>query len=231
MNLPISNRLLACCKFINKNDRVADIGCDHGYLGIYLLQNRIAQWVIAADINEMPLHSAMRNGEKYGVKDKMRFYLSDGARNIPRDFDTLVCAGMGGDTMIAILEEASWLKDARYRLILQCQSKRPELRQWLYNNGYRIQRETLAEDGKFIYPVTEVVWEPGEHITPAACYITPQLLEDGSPLLPAFYERVRRRLELTVAGLTQSGDEKLPVYGDILAQIKELETRIYDDGC
>ena len=55
MNLPISTRLLACCSFINPGDRVADIGCDHGYLGIYLLKNGLAKSVIAADINRGPL--------------------------------------------------------------------------------------------------------------------------------------------------------------------------------
>ena len=104
MKLPISDRLLSCCRFVNPGDRVADIGCDHGYLGIHLLKSGIASSMIEADINEGPLQSALHNAHKYGVADKMTFYLSDGVRNIPREFDTLVCAGMGADTMIHILE-------------------------------------------------------------------------------------------------------------------------------
>ena len=125
MKLPLSDRLLVCAGFVAKGDRVADIGCDHGYLGIYLLTNGIASSVIAADINEGPLQSAMRNAHKFGVKQNMSFHLSDGVRDIPRDFDTLVCAGMGGDTMVHILESAPWLKNEQYRMILQCQSKTP----------------------------------------------------------------------------------------------------------
>ena len=106
MRIPLSSRLEAACRFVNSGDRVADVGCDHGYLGIYLLKNNIASFVYASDINEGPLNAAVFNAEKFGVRDKIKFYLSDGVRNIPRDFDTLVCAGMGGDTMISILEAA-----------------------------------------------------------------------------------------------------------------------------
>ena len=110
MKIPLSKRLEAACKFVKPGDRVADIGCDHGYLGIYLLKNNIASQVIASDINEGPLNAAVFNAEKFGVRDKMRFYLSDGVKNIPRDFDAMVCCGIGGDTMISILEAALWLK-------------------------------------------------------------------------------------------------------------------------
>ena len=118
MKLPLSTRLLACCSYVTPGDRVADIGCDHGYLSIHLLQKGIASSVIASDINEGPLQSAVLNAAKFGVQDKITFFLSDGVRNIPRDFDTLVCAGMGGDTMVHILESAPWLKNEQYRMIL-----------------------------------------------------------------------------------------------------------------
>ena len=102
MKLPLSNRLLTCCGFVRPGDRVADIGCDHGYLGIYLLQHKIASAVIAADVNASPLQCAKENALKFGVQDRMHPYLSDGVQQIPRDFDTMVCAGMGADTMISI---------------------------------------------------------------------------------------------------------------------------------
>ena len=145
MKIPLSDRLLACANFVGRGNRVADIGCDHGYLSIYLLTNGIARSCIASDINEGPLLSARRNAIKFGVSKKIEFYLSDGVRNIPRDFDDLVCAGMGADTMMSIIADAydDWLADPRYTLILQCQSKRPELRQWLYDKGFRINRKPL----------------------------------------------------------------------------------------
>ena len=227
MKIPLSDRLLACCGYISPGDRVADIGCDHGYLGIHLLKSGIASSVIAADVNEGPLQSAMRNATKFGVRNKMTFFLSDGVKNIPRDFDVMVCAGMGADTIMSILSAAPWLQCDQYRLILQCQSKRPELRQWLYDAGFRINRETLAKDGKFVYSIMEVVYDPGHGITPAETYITPQLLEDNHPLLPEYYERVLHGVGLTVDGMRRSGNDQLYIYEMILSDLEELEARIY----
>ena len=223
MKLPLSNRLLTCCQFVHPGDRVADIGCDHGYLGIYLLKNGIASSVIASDVNESPLHSAVINAHKFGVQDQISFHLSDGLRNVPRDFDCLVCAGMGADTMISILEAAPWIRNPKYRLVLQCQSKRPELRKYLSAAGFSISRETLAKDGKFIYPVMEVSYAPGGTLAPWEYYITPQLLEDNSPLLPEFLARVIRGLEESAMGLSREGGKKYEAMSEILRHLQTLK--------
>lgn len=223
MKLPLSNRLLTCCQFVRPGDRVADIGCDHGYLGIHLLQSGIASSVIASDVNRKPLESAVANARKFGVQERISFFLSDGVRQIPRDFDCLVCAGMGADTMISILEAAPWLQDSKYRLILQCQSKRPALRKFLAQAGFSISRETLAQDGKFLYPVTEVTYAPAPSPAPWEFYITPQLLSDNSPLLPAFLRRVIGGLEDSIKGLQREGGEKYRETAEILQHLYELE--------
>ena len=223
MKLPLSTRLLACAGFVNKGDRVADIGCDHGYLCIHLLTQGIARSCIASDVAKGPLQSAKDNARKFGVQENITFHLSDGVQSIPRDFDTLVCAGMGGDTMIHILESAPWLRDEKYRLILQCQSKRPELRKWLYENGFAIRRETLAKDGKFCYPVTEVVSAPGESLKGAEFYITPALRASGSPLLPEFYDRVVGGIRTSVEGLSRTGGEKYEEMKAVLEELLEMK--------
>ncbi len=224
---PLCNRLRACCDLIRPGDRVADVGCDHGYLGIHLLLDGVAASVIAADVNRQPLDCALHNAHKYGTSDKMSFYLSDGVRNIPRDFDAMVCAGMGADTMISILEAAPWLKSEQYRLVLQCQSRRPQLRQYLYDNGFFIATETLAKDGKFIYPVMEVVYRPSQPLSPGAAHISPALLESNSPLLPEFYRRVVTGLRTTAEGLARSGGEKYEHYKAVLNALLEMEDQIH----
>ena len=83
MKIPLSDRLLACANFVGRGNRVADIGCDHGYLSIYLLSQGIARSCIASDINEGPFLSARRNAIKYGVANKIEFDLSDGEEYSP----------------------------------------------------------------------------------------------------------------------------------------------------
>ena len=200
MKIPLSSRLLACCDFVKPGDRVADVGCDHGYLGIYLLNKGSASYVFASDINEGPLQSAVRNSEKFGVRDKVSFYLSDGVRNIPRDFDTMVCAGMGGDTMVSILSAAPWLKNSQYRLILQCQSKTPLLRQYLSDNGWHIATETVLKDGKFLYTIMEVLWQPdAPRLTAAQTYICPALLKNDTQEAIAYCKWVIEGLRISTA--------------------------------
>lgn len=217
MNLPLSSRLQVCAGFVSPGERVADIGCDHGYLSIYLLQKGIARSVIAADINEGPLQSAVRNAEKFGVSENISFYLSDGARNIPRDFDTLICAGMGGDTMVHILQCAPWLNNEKYRLILQCQSKTPVLRRFLSENGWRIAEESVLRDGKFLYTVMEVWYQPDyPRLTVGEWYFPPALLENPSEAVPDYCRWVMRGLRITLAH--QDDPEK----AQALAELEEL---------
>ena len=210
MKLPISDRLLACARYVAPGDRVADVGCDHGYLSIYLLTQGIASACIASDINEGPLQSAMRNARRFGVTEKIRFFLSDGVGSIPRDFDTLVCAGMGGDTMVHILESAPWLQDARYRLVLQCQTKNHLLRRYLTENGWVIRDEIVLRDGKFLYTVMDVVFQPGLTATPGAWYFPPAIwAHHPTPEAAGYYHYIRKGLRVKVAGRGESAAPEL----------------------
>ena len=218
MKLPISDRLLACCAFVNPGDRIADVGCDHGYLSIHLLTNGIASSAIASDLREGPLQSARDNAAKFGVYDKIEFCLSDGVQNIPRDFDTLVCAGMGAHTMISILESAPWLQDPRYRMILQCQIKTPMLRQYLSEHGWMIKRESVLRDGKFLYTVMEVIFDPAvPRLTPGQCYITPVLSGED---VAEYRQWVLKDLEKIV---TSRGEAAEPFMAAALHELKKEE--------
>ena len=218
MNLPISKRLLACCEFVAKGDRVADIGCDHGYLGIHLLTNCIASHMIESDVAPGPLDSARRNAAKYGVESAMTFCLSDGVKDIPRDFDTLVCAGMGGDTMVHILTDAPWLKAKQYRLVLQCQSKTPMLRRYLSENGWRITEEQVLKEGKFLYTVMEVYYEPDyPRLSVGEWYFPPALLENPSDKVPAYFGLVRKGLQITLEHQEDEEKQAALAYLDALA--------------
>ena len=221
MKSPLSDRLQACANFVGRGNRVADIGCDHGYLGIYLLKNGLASSIIASDVNEAPLQSAMRNADKFGVRDRMTFYLSDGVRNIPRDFDSLVCAGMGGDTMIHILESAPWLRKECYTLVLQCQSKTPMLRKYLSDNGWNIAQESIVRDGKFLYSVMCIRYQPdAPRLTAGQCYITPAMIRAKQPELQEYYSRIAEGLRLAV--VHQNDTEKKQILEELESMAKEV---------
>ena len=218
MKLPLSDRLLACCAFVRPGDRVADVGCDHGYLSIHLLQTGIASHVYASDVRPGPLSSAKRNAASYGVTQNIDFFLSDGVQNLPRDFDTLVCAGMGGDTMVSILSAAPWLKNSCYRLILQCQSKTPGLRQYLSENGWAISRETVLRDGRFLYTVMEVQWNPeAPKLTVGQTYFSPALCRCTAPEAAEYYRWVVDGLRLAVQHRPDAENQQA------LAELEELK--------
>lgn len=215
MKVPLSPRLQACRQLITPGASVADIGCDHGYLGISLLKENIANFVIAADIREKPLQSAIQNAERFGVRQHMAFYLSDGLKNVPQDFDCLVCAGMGGETIASILQQAPWLKNDKYTLILQSQTRTHTLRKALSDNGWQIEKEAIVRDGKFLYTVMRVIYRPGSLLTPGECYFPPVLLDNPEPERSEYFRFVVKGVENT--GKHQDNRE-------ILEELKQIES-------
>jgi tRNA (adenine22-N1)-methyltransferase len=161
--------------------------------------------VLAADLREKPLASAKANAIRFGVADRMEFIQSDGLHNIkPGGFQVLVLAGMGGDLITRILQDAPWLRSPDYTLILQPQSAANDLRRWLGEIGYRIERERLIRDGGFLYSVMSVIYGQGRALSPGEQYVSPALRREDDPLYADYLARVRRALELTVQGITKS---------------------------
>lgn len=225
MKLPISKRLLCCAEKVHKSAKVADIGCDHGYLSIELLRSGRAEFVHASDLREKPLQKAMENAERFGVAEKMRFSIADGLRAIdPQTVDTIVCAGMGGDLIAQILSECPWVRNEKYRLILQAQSSGHDLRRNLSSMGFGIEEETLVEDGGFLYQVMVVRYGTAQTLTPGQQYISPQLLMSDSELIMSYFERIENALILTVEGIRKSAQahEKLAYYETALAEVREM---------
>ena len=226
MKLPISKRLLCCASMVQPGSRVADIGTDHGYLGIYLLQSGAARHVIACDLRKDPLENARRNAKLFGVDGKMELRLSDGLEKIlPDEVDTVVMAGMGGDLIQKILSQCPWRKREGLQFILQPQSAGNVLRRWLCEDGFEIQREEPVQDGHFLYTVMDIRQGEPAPLTPGTEYASPALLASGSPLVGNYLARVENALQETVRGLTNAEKqrpERLAYFGQALLEIQEM---------
>lgn len=228
--LPISHRLSRCAEFVPQGARVADIGCDHGYLSIELLRSSRASFVHACDLRQQPLRRAMENALRFGVHERMRFSQADGLKALdPAWIDTIVCAGMGGDLIAGIIEDCPWVKNEAYRLILQPQSSGNYLRRRLTELGFAIEREALAEDGGFLYYIICARFGASQTLSPGQEYCSPQLLKSGDPLLPAYLARIEKALTITVEGLRRSSDpegRKLSYFETALREIQAMKEEI-----
>lgn len=225
MKLPISERLLCCAAQVPQGARVADIGADHGYLGIELLRTGRAAFVHASELREGPLKRAMANALRYGVAERMRFSRADGLAAIdPAQVDTIVCAGMGGDLITHILRGCAWICNPAYLLILQPQSSACDLRRSLTELGFGIERETLVRDGSFLYQVLCVRYGCAAPLTPGQQYVSPALLASGDPLLPEYFERMEHALTMAAGGIRRGGrdPEKLRYYETALREVQEM---------
>jgi len=234
MRIPISGRLLCCASLVEPGARVVDVGCDHGYLGVYLLQEGIAAHVTAADLRPKPLARARENAARFGTAGRMTFLACDGLSGVREGTaDTVICAGMGGETIANILARCPWVFRENCRLILQPQASGSELRGWLGSNGFAIREERLVRDGRFLYNVLLVRHGGGVPVSPGGHYASRALLTSGSPLLPEYLSRVERALREAEAGLERArdGEEagRLAYYRAALREVTEMR-RTYGDN-
>ncbi len=154
----LSDRLTALTNMVTVGNRVCDVGCDHGFLSIYLVQKKISPKVYAMDINSGPLSRAQEHVAEYELGSYIEARLSDGLEALEEgEAETLVCAGMGGRLMMKILSDHKEKAFSLQELILQPQSEVPQFREFLRAEGYQIVKEDMIEeDGKF-YPMMKVV--------------------------------------------------------------------------
>lgn len=149
--IKLSCRLQAVADMVNEGARVVDVGTDHGYIPAYLIKNNIAKSVIACDINEKPLASCKRYISSLGLDDKVKCVLSDGLQSVDGDYDTVIIAGMGGELIAQILENAENIRHCR--LIINPMTHPELVRKWLFDNGFCIENDIVVADLKHHYSV------------------------------------------------------------------------------
>lgn len=150
-SVTLSERLRTAAHMVTAGNVVCDVGCDHGFLPIYLVQQGISPRVLAMDLREGPLRAAREHVVVYGLESRIETRLSDGLHNYEKgEADTLVCAGMGGGLMMRILAKDREKTVSFRELVLQPQSEIEKFRRFLREGGYSVlDEEILEEDGKF----------------------------------------------------------------------------------
>jgi len=195
--------------------RLADVGTDHAYLPAALVLEGKIPWAVAADLRRGPLDRAQATVREYGLTGKVVFRLCDGLSGIrPDEVDAVVIAGMGGETISAILAAAPWTREQDMPLILQPMSSMHDLRGWIQENGYQIEEERLVREGDNLYTALSV--RAGEMVpmTPAELWVgknTSASLREA--WLDQWIARTRRALD----GMAKARGEKL------LPRRRELE--------
>lgn len=218
-HIRLSPRLQMVADFVPPCACAADIGTDHGYLPIWLLQNGVIRSAIAADIHAGPLANARQSAAAYDLEEHFRFVQADGLR-FPdaQAADVVTIAGMGGETICAILAAAPWLQEGR-RLILQPQSKVAELIDWLWRSGFTIEDAALCRDAGKRYLALRVLGQ-----TAAQAYTLEQLLlRRRDPLLPEHLTEEIRRQTRARAGMAHAKQIPATELAALDARLSQLQ--------
>ena len=207
--IKINDRLLTAIPFVRQGKRFADIGTDHAYLPIYLMDKGIIASAVAADINQGPLDKAQENILKYGFNDSISTVLCDGLTKIkPDSVDDIAIFGMGGELIVKIIDEASWVKDSDKRLILQPMTHPEKLREYLTNNGFFIIGETLSFDRGKIYQTICAQYDGIVREYDAFTYAFGEyILKEKNNLLLELMDMTKKKLERKISGKKEGGED------------------------
>lgn len=237
----LSARMRALTDMVTAGNRVCDVGCDHGWVSIYLVQQGISLRVLAMDVRQGPLSRAQEHIRQQGLEAYIETRLSDGVAALKAgEADTVICAGMGGRLMRRILEEGREKLAAMEELILQPQSEVADFRAYLRQTGYvTLAEDMVFEDGKY-YPIIKVAasarglraegsadWEADGTESDAAEDADRRALQDrfGRMLLDCHHPVLKRYLLDTQQGNRQITEQlrQNATGGRAARRIRELE--------
>lgn len=231
----MSNRLELIASFVKNGIGVADVGTDHGYIPVMLVKRGYKGNIIATDINEGPLNKAKHSLIEAGCEEAVELILCNGLDGCESEkIDTIIVAGMGGDTITGILDRAEWCAREDIKLILQPVTKPEILRYWLVNNDFRITNEAQAEENGTVYQIICAV--PGRdcRYKDSELFIGRYDLIKGSTYYEQMLDKHIIRFSSAAEGLKSTDRvELLPWLGIIENILKELKTMrgINDENC
>ncbi len=173
-NVKLSKRLSAAANLIRQGSRLADIGCDHGYVPVSLILDGRIESAVASDINEGPLNSCINLVKEYELENKIKCVLSNGLERINLDeVDDILIAGMGGILIYDILnsDKVDFEKLKEKHLVLNPMTHPEEARLWLNNYGFEIQNDIIVKEGKHYYSIMDAYYTGENNNFDADCFL------------------------------------------------------------
>ncbi|HSQ34196.1 MAG TPA: class I SAM-dependent methyltransferase, partial [Peptostreptococcaceae bacterium] len=210
--LKLSDRLLAIANLIDKNNTVADIGTDHGYIPVYLLNNSIIQYAIAADINKGPLDNAKKEVRLNKLENKVDLRLGSGLTVLKEgEVDEAIIAGMGGVLISEILEVSKKVAKSFKKIILQPMQASDELRKYLYENRYEIIDEILVKEDFRVYEIIVIKYTGKiEELEDEIFYeVGKKLIDKKDPLVFEFIDKKIKSYENVLIKLDDKTGEAI----------------------
>nr|WP_227767832.1 class I SAM-dependent methyltransferase [Zhaonella formicivorans] len=203
--MKLSPRLQAIAALVQPGAALADIGTDHAYLPIYLVEQGITPRAIAVDVHRGPYESALAQVKARNLAEKIAVRLGDGLEPVsPGEAQVAVLAGMGSSTIQGILERSPQVVSRLQQLVLQPMVGAANVRRWLTEHNWRIAAEELVADDGIIYVIISAV-QGRQSITDwLALELGPVILNNRPPLLVPYAEKMLEDMCKIVSSLEQA---------------------------
>jgi tRNA (adenine22-N1)-methyltransferase len=226
--IKLSPRLQIVYDMISSCDTVADVGCDHGYLSIALLENKVSKKVIAMDVNKGPLAKARENIQAAGFTDSSDLRLSDGLAKLDEGEANVICiCGMGGALIGRIIRAGINVAKSADYLIIEPQSEYYELRSFLMEQGFVIDDEDLTTEENKIYPIIKLHYECDEEsriaYSKAQLIYGPKVLEKKPQLLQRLLDKNESEYSSILNKLEAGGNSSSAIEARCSELKEELE--------
>ena len=219
----ISKRLELVASFVTQGAILLDVGSDHAYLPIELVERGRIEGAIAGEVVDGPYQSALKNVEAHGLKEKIQVRLANGLAAFEEEdqVSAITIAGMGGRLIATILEEGLGKLANVERLILQPNNREDDLRIWLQDHDFQIVAESILEEAGKFYEI--LVVEAGQmKLSASDVRFGPFLSKEVSLVFVQKWQKEAAKLEFALSQIPEKNIEERQVLVDKIQAIKEV---------
>jgi len=225
---PLTERLLNVAQAVPKCSLLADIGTDHAYIPIYLVQKGIAERAVASDVVKGPAMRAERNIAEYGLSHKIKVQIADGL-NCVYGADVIIIAGMGGKLICDILKQGMLAAKAAGTIVLQPMTAVYEVRKFLHSNGFVITKDTIAKEDDKLYNIITARKGHESYSQDIYYHIGKLTIDHNDPLLPEYIAKKVHSFDVMLENMANSQDIDVIIKRREIAELREQFLKAGED--